>query len=202
MGFHFNDFLLSQHCFSVLYADCMPPAQVSWALESGERGQFPLVTVVHSSTAPWRGRMGFLTERKQSLAGSYINGHLALRGVHTAAGLQCSSALPSHLVSWKEGGGWEEMEAPSDPSILNQLGTYLLWDRMVCWSMRGLKTGKKRFSLPWGLWTPFYPSHWKWSKQSGAASYGCASSRTSAQLPAWTKAPWFSNIPQTSIVPT
>lgn len=74
-------------------------------------------------------------------------------GIHATAGLQCSSALPSHLVSWKEDGGWEEMKVPSDPSILNQLGTSLPWDRKVCWSMRGLKTGKKRFSLPWGLWT-------------------------------------------------
>lgn len=80
MGFPFNDFLLSEHCLSVLYADCMPPAQVSCALESGERGQFPLVTVVHSSIAPWHGKMAFLSKRKQSLAGSYINGHLALSG--------------------------------------------------------------------------------------------------------------------------
>lgn len=74
-------------------------------------------------------------------------------GIHTAAGLQCSSALPSHLASWKEDGGWEGMEVLSAPSILNQLGASLPWDRMVCWSMRGLKTGKKRLSLAWGLWT-------------------------------------------------
>lgn len=74
-------------------------------------------------------------------------------GIHTTAGLQCSSALPSHLAGWKEDGALEEMGVPSDPCILNQIGASLPWDRMVCSSMRELKTGKERFSLPGGFWT-------------------------------------------------
>lgn len=197
MGFHFNDLLLSEHYLSVLYADCMLLAQATWALESGERGHFSLVAVVHSSTAPWHGRMSFLTERRQSLAGSYTNGHLALSGhSHNCwAAVQFSLAFPPGELER----GWEEVEVPSDPSILNQLGSSLHWDRPVCWSMRGLKMGKKRFSLPWGLWT--LCSFSLISLNGHPASHGCPSSRTAALLSAWTKAPWSSNIPQTSIVP-
>lgn len=151
MGFHFNDFLLSEHYLSVLCADCMLLAQANWALESGERGHFSLAAVVHSSIAPWHGRMSFLTKRRQSLAGSYTNGHFALSGhSHNCwAAVQFSLAFPPGELER----GWEEVEVPSDPSILNQLGASLPWERPVCWSMRGLKMGKKRFSVPWGLWT-------------------------------------------------
>lgn len=160
MGFHFNGFLLSEHYLSVLYADCMLLAQASWALESGERGQFSLVAVVHSSTAPWHGRMSFLSKRKLSIAGSYRNGHLALSGhSHNCwAAVQFSLAFPPGKLER----GWEEVEVPSDPSILNQLGASLPWDRPVCWSMRGLKMGKKRLSLPWGLWTLFFAHLTEW----------------------------------------
>lgn len=97
--------------------------------------------------------MAFLTKRKQSLAGSYINGHLALSGhSHSCwAAVQFSLAFPSGKLErgWRMGGDGSTIRSiyPRSARGILTLGQDSLF------KYEGTEDREEKVLLPWGLWT-------------------------------------------------